>query len=394
MGQELTQVLCPECGTAGESDPQLSRWQCSNCGAGFFLRRCSACTRVAYVDGLQGIRMPWPCTWCGRFNRGFSPNQDPAAASAAELAAELDRYGPPGGAAGPGGGGQANPAPAAGSGPAPRARDPGDGGQAFTADNGSPGTAARPGPAPPPPGRRQVRRIGLSIAMVAACAAVATVVLTAGDPGAMGMPAGHGNTTRAVQVTAGQVGTVDFQGAPGQLAIVGTGSSRVTLTGQLHSDGSAPAVSTRFDRAARILVVSVQCAPATQCTQNLRLAVPAGTGTTVRQPSGRIVLTGLAGPLRITAANADISGSGLRSTELAAVITSGHLSANFATPPRQVSITLASAQATLRLPDGAAYRVTQQVTSGYVRVAIPQASSAPRSVTVRIDSGELELLPL
>jgi hypothetical protein len=75
------------------------------------------------------------------------------------------------------------------------------------------------------------------------------------------------------------------------------------------------------------------------------------------------------------------------------VITSGRLSATFTTPPHQVSITLASAQATLRLPDGAAYRVTQQVTSGYVRVAIPQASSAPRTVTARVDSGELELLP-
>jgi hypothetical protein len=238
-----------------------------------------------------------------------------------------------------------------------------------------------------------MRRIGLSIATVAACAAVATVVLTAGDPGAMGMAAGHGSTTRAVQVTADRVGTVDFQGAPGQLTIVGTGSSQVTLTGQLHGDGSAPAVSTRFDRATRTLVVSVQCAPATQCTQNLRLAVPAGTGTTVRQPSGRIVLTGLAGPLRITAANVDVSASGLRSADLAAVITSGRLSATFTTPPHQVSITLASAQATLRLPDGAAYRVTQQVTSGYVRVAIPQASSAPRTVTARVDSGELELLP-
>jgi len=396
MGQERTQVLCPECGTASEADPQLSHWQCDTCGAGFFLRRCSACSWVSYVDGLQGFRMPWPWTWCGRFNRAFSQNQDPAAASAAEPAAELTRYSPPDGAAGPGGGADANPAspaPAAGSGPAPRTRDPGDGDRAFTADSGSPGTAPLPGLAPPLTRRRQVRRIGLSIAMVAACAALATVVLTAGDPGAMGMAAGHGSTTRAVRVTAGQVGNVDFQGAPGQLTIVGTGSSQVTLTGQLHSDGSAPTVSTRFDRAARILVVSVQCAPATQCTQNLRLAVPAGTGTAVRQPSGRIVLTGLAGPLRITAANVDISATGLRSADLTAVITSGHLSATFTTPPHQVSVTLTSAQAALRLPGGAAYRVTQQVTSGYVRVAIPQAGGAPRSVTVRIDSGELELLP-
>ena len=76
MGRELTQVLCPECGTFGEADPGLSRWQCANCGGGYFLRRCGACARVSYVNGLQGFRLPWPCTWCGEFNRGFSQNQD------------------------------------------------------------------------------------------------------------------------------------------------------------------------------------------------------------------------------------------------------------------------------------------------------------------------------
>jgi hypothetical protein len=222
----------------------------------------------------------------------------------------------------------------------------------------------------------------------------------------MGMAAGHGGTTRAVQVTAGPVGSIDLQGVAGQLTIVGTGSGRVTLTGQVHGDGTAPAVvESRLDRAADVLLVSVRCAPATQCTQNLRLEVPGDTGAAVRQPHGRVVVTGLAGPLRITATHVDISATGLRSAELTAVITSGRLNATFATPPRQVSITLASAQATLRLPDGAAYRVTQEVTSGYVRVAVPRADSAAdgaansaadgaaRTVTARIDSGELELLP-
>jgi hypothetical protein len=105
------------------------------------------------------------------------------------------------------------------------------------------------------------------------------------------------------------------------------------------------------------------------------------------------VVTGLDAPLRITATNADISASGLRSADLAAEVTSGHLSAAFATPPRRVSISLASAQATLRLPGRVAYRVTQEVTSGYVRGAIRQAGNATHSVTARIDDGELELLP-
>jgi ABC-type phosphate transport system substrate-binding protein len=106
MGQELTHVPCPECGTSGDSDPEQSHWQCGNCGNGFFLRRCSACSRVSYVDGLQGFHTPWPCTWCARYNEGFSQNQDPAAASAAELAAEVHRHGRPGSPAGPDTGGQ------------------------------------------------------------------------------------------------------------------------------------------------------------------------------------------------------------------------------------------------------------------------------------------------
>ena len=45
--------------------------------------------------------MPWPCIWCGGYNQGFSQNQDPAAASAAELAAEVHRYGRPSSLAAP-----------------------------------------------------------------------------------------------------------------------------------------------------------------------------------------------------------------------------------------------------------------------------------------------------
>jgi hypothetical protein len=226
-----------------------------------------------------------------------------------------------------------------------------------------------------------------------ACAGAATVLLTGGEPGAVGMPAALGSTTRAVQVSVGRVGSIDFRGVPGQLTIAGTGAGQVTLTGQLHAGAGVPAVETRLDRAAGVLLVSVQCPPATQCTQNLRLQVPGDAGATVRQPGGRIVVTGLAGPLRVTATHVDISATGLRSAELTATITSGHLSATFTTPPRQVSITLASAQATLRLPSRVAYRVTQDVMSGFIRVAIPQAGTAARTVTARIESGELELLP-
>ncbi len=200
------------------------------------------------------------------------------------------------------------------------------------------------------------------MALAAAGVAATTALLAAGDPGAAGIATAQVSATRAVLFTASHTSRIDFQGVPGRLVIVGTGPGKVTLAGQLHGDGGAPALESRFDRASGVLTLSVRCPPAAQCTQDLRLAVPAGTGTAVRQPGGRVVVTGLDAPLRITATNADISASGLRSADLAAVVTSGHLSAAFAAPPRQVSISLASAQATLRLPGRVAYRVTREVT--------------------------------
>ena len=77
---------------------------------------------------------------------------------------------------------------------------------------------------------------------------------------------------------------------------------------------------------------------------------------------------------------------------MTASITAGHLNAWFVSPPGRVSLALVSAQAALHLPSSVAYRVSQQVTSGYVHAGIPQAGDAGRTITARIDSGELELL--
>lgn len=68
---------------------------------------------------------------------------------------------------------------------------------------------------------------------------------------------------------------------------IGTKSGPVTLTGQLHGTGSTPTVETRLNRAGGVLALSIRCAPASQCTENLRLAVPGSTGTTVRPPAAR-----------------------------------------------------------------------------------------------------------
>jgi ABC-type phosphate transport system substrate-binding protein len=175
MGHELTHVPCPECGTSAESDPEQTRVQCSNCGNGFYLRRCTACSKVSYVDGLQGFHTPWPCTWCGGYNQGFTQNHDSAAASAAELAAEVHRYGRPGSSAGPDTGGQ------------DRTQAPGMA-VAVAVDPASPGARSpRPGgvPTPAPGSWHFARKRGVlaGAAVMVGVAAALAALLGAPDHG-------------------------------------------------------------------------------------------------------------------------------------------------------------------------------------------------------------------
>jgi hypothetical protein len=243
---------------------------------------------------------------------------------------------------------------------------------------------------PPPGGSGPARPLRRNLAI--AGLVVAVMVVAALVTAARGAGPGRSATSRPVSLTARPAGTVTFQGTPGQVRIVGADTGQVRLTGQLDWTRHAPVVVDRRTSGGRVLSLSYRCAAASPCTGTFRLVVPRHTAVVLRQPSGHVIVSGLAGPLRITARSVDISATGLRSPSLVAAITSGHLGATFAAAPRQVGITLTSAQATLWLPASTAYAVSQQVTAGYVHVGIPQAAASARTVTATVSSGELELL--
>ncbi|MGD0926909.1 MAG: hypothetical protein ABR926_17125 [Streptosporangiaceae bacterium] len=196
-----------------------------------------------------------------------------------------------------------------------------------------------------------------------------------------------------VSVSADSVRTVDLQAPPGQLTIIAVRTGQVTLSGPVSWTGRSAVIVTRPRFAGGVLHLAYRCAAHSPCTGRLRLVVPQHCGVALWVPSGHVIASGLAGPLWISARSVDISAAGLRAPSLDAKITSGHLSATFDSPPRRLSVTLISAQATLRLPASATYRLSQQVTSGYVHADIPQASDSARTIAARINSGELELLP-
>lgn len=249
--------------------------------------------------------------------------------------------------------------------------------------------SAEPAPAAPEPGTPHQRWrsppvIVGAVALLAVTAAVAFSVAVSGGGHGTGGPG-------TVSVTAGSVRTVELQAVPGQLTIVGAATSRVTLTGRLDWRGHAPLGTKRLVNS-QLLRLSYRCATSSPCNAKWRLVVPRHTAVVLSQPSGHVVVSGLAGPLRITAESVDVSATRLSSPSLQATITSGHLVAAFAAPPTRVSLTLTSAQATLSLPGTVAYAVSDQVTSGYVHVGIPVTAGAAHTVTARVLSGELDLL--
>ena len=274
-------------------------------------------------------------------------------------------------------------------------------GPALAAD-GTAGSGARPEPSssgarpePSTEGDGDGRRARyFTIALVAVVIllfllAVPTVLLKAwASPG---HPASTG--ARGVSVSAAAAGTVYLQAPPGLLIVTGVPGGPARLTGQLHWSGRAPAARVTAGQAGHVLRLSYRCAAASPCTGNLRLTVPGQARLVLVLPAGRMVLSGLTGPVSITAANVSVRADGLRSPAFTAVIRSGQLAAGFAGPPRRVQVTLASAQATLRLPGGVGYAVSTQVSSGSVTVGVPRSAGSAYRVSARLDMAQLQLLP-
>ena len=413
MTLDAVQVPCPDCRLSSPpASLGLGYWECPGCGRSFFLRRCRACRAVSHVGAQHSWHQRWPCVWCEHRNFGFSRLGDPTAATVADLVADIGGRSltlAPGDADR-----QTQPIPVMAAplvpavtplGPAatppvpPTAPRP----AAPSVPQTAPLTAAGAAPSAPPvtvtaPRRwwRGHRSAVLAAAIVLILMAAPAAILTShashmSHPGPAGPHRPH--TSQQISVSASSVRTVYLRGVPGQVTIVGGSGGTVRLTGKLRWSGRPARAHTSMDRAAHLLRLSYQCAAASPCTENYRLVVPVRTAVVLSQPSGRVVLDGLAGPLRLTAANVNVTATGLRAPSLTAIITSGQLTASFATPPGQVSLTLTSAHAIINLPAGVRYAVRTQVTSGSVQAGVPQAAHSGHLVTARLDSSDLQLQP-
>jgi hypothetical protein len=407
--REFVRVRCPKCGVTSNADPRPSSWQCTSCQKDFFLRRCSSCFRVCFVDAKHEYKREWPCNWCGEPNTGL------AAASVAQLAEETARLESLTGET------EREPVPgillaSATLGPASHRRPrrrwvlpaaaltaalavcaaavvlllPAKGGSSAlpatsptAASNASTGSAGSSVPGD--------TDTGTPLTSPSAGASKSAAPTGTATSGGMSGLVNMAEVVVPVNVTASGISTVDYQGAPGRLTIVSTASGQVALTGQVTGTGTPTVKST--NEANGTLAITVTCAAGGTCNGVLQLAVPHQTALTVQQPGGNVTATGLGGPLSFSGSNVDITATGLTSASLTATVTSGQLDATFTVPPSQVSVTLTSATAMLALPTSVPYRVVNPGSPTSVNSTVPESATAANTVTVNINSGELQLQP-
>jgi hypothetical protein len=184
-------------------------------------------------------------------------------------------------------------------------------------------------------------------------------------------------------LSAAGVDTVDIDGISGQVTITAAPDN---VIGDVGSNGS---LLYKLDSSTHTL--RLYCSSGSCPADDYIVTIPEHVGLTLRQVSGQTTLTDLSGPVDITAASTSMSAAGLDTNSFTASITSGQLNATFNSVPRQVAITVVSAQATVHLPGDAQYAVTQHVTSGNVGVEIPQNPNARDTVDATVVSGQITL---
>jgi hypothetical protein len=251
-----------------------------------------------------------------------------------------------------------------------------------------------PAPTAPSSKRTPPRRTSRSLPLLIAGGLSLVLVLLA-----LAWHSSSSHTTTSatsVQYAAGDVSTVELDGINGNLTVGVSNSSQITATAQPVHGLSAPNLTFHWNAASRTLALecsdSTDNGTATTCpATSYAVLVPAHVGVTLHEISGQASLSGLSGPVSVTASSADTSVRGLRTADFTAAITSGTLDASFATAPTHVSVSVTSAQASLQFPAGASYDVRQRSVSADIQVAIPQSSTSAHTVQVSATSGDINL---
>jgi hypothetical protein len=143
------------------------------------------------------------------------------------------------------------------------------------------------------------------------------------------------------------------------------------------------------------LQLAVECSGLVlSCGSRFQVAVPPDASVVVHSGSGNDTVSGLSGPLRISAGSGNVTGSAIRSPTVRARSSAGNVDIGFATVPRLADVSCGTGNATARVPTaGHRYRVTVTA-GGTAQSRVPDDHQSANLVQVSSGSGNATVLPV
>jgi hypothetical protein len=197
--------------------------------------------------------------------------------------------------------------------------------------------------------------------------------------------------------------------AGGFVTIEAGQDGRVTVTSALQWLLGRPTVTQSWHGGVlHVLATCPRLDPFEDCQASVIISVPAGTAVSAQAGAGSVVVTGLSGPLHLSATSglvrvSNVSGPlwlsatsgfvvgrvGLYAPVVDASVTTGDIALSLDAGPRLLTVGVGSGHADIMLPRGSRYRLAGSYGPGVLQVApgLSDASSG-RLLTVTLGTGE------
>ncbi|MCW3817566.1 DUF4097 domain-containing protein [Micromonospora sp. DR5-3] len=239
-------------------------------------------------------------------------------------------------------------------------------------------------------------------------AALTALTLAAGSVSVWSWLARQNETRRTAYDRPPTALTVDLAG--GDVTIVPGPPDRVTVEKRLTWSYGRPKVDESWQGSALTIEANCDKKPRLPgCAVDLSIEAPPTAMIQVRTGDGAITIQDLKGDLdldtrsgavrvsnsqgklRVVSGDGDITGTGLRSSDVAAEAGNGAVDLTFLAPPNAVRALLTNGDVTVAVPLADAYNVNASTRSGSRAITVREGTGWPRVIDVETDDGNVRV---
>jgi DUF4097 and DUF4098 domain-containing protein YvlB len=205
--------------------------------------------------------------------------------------------------------------------------------------------------------------------------------------------AGPVNSDTVSYDVADKVTAVEVETDSGQIEVIESDRAGIHVTERLTWQQRKPSATheTRGDA----LVLTFTCPGgwmAGNCDVGYQVEIPRGLRVKAVSDSGTVTLRNLSGDVDAASDSGEIEADGLAGRRVVTRTDSGAITLAFTARPDKVETSTDSGETVVRVPEGP-YNVVSTTDSGNEQLDTVHDPSAPHSLTLSSDSGDIEVLP-